>query len=278
MEINERTPLIFTGRITSPPQRYQDTVERRFFRVAIRSTLIGVALFILFHQLPRPVVDTQTCYSSLGTSRAYASAEALNNNIDNFCQDAANNVLFITIGRTRSKTYYPNTPEEYTMTVGLSNHAFGFDQHKCTDAMSSIISGCDVSVNGSNPMNWKQGGKRVQGKYTYQIDIFRQNRPWPPPAKPRQGCEGWYKFILQHYDIYGAGWANYDWGQKSLMSAINPCCGLGSLTGWGFEYFDQPDENGWWWSLDPAISDPSLFTGSEDRGITSCDSSHDLWS
>ncbi|RDL30700.1 uncharacterized protein BP5553_10045 [Venustampulla echinocandica] len=190
-------------------------------------------------------MDTQTCYSSLGTSRAYASAEALNNNIDDFCQDIANKVPLITIGWTRSKTYYPNTPEEYTMTVALSYRAFSFNQYNCTDAMSSIINGCDVPVGGYNPMNWKQGGKRVQGKYTYQIDIFRQNRPWPPPAKPTQSCEGWYKFILQHYDIYGAGWANYDWGQKSLMRAINPCCGLGSLTGWNFKYFDQPDKNGY---------------------------------
>ncbi|KFZ17916.1 hypothetical protein V502_04360 [Pseudogymnoascus sp. VKM F-4520 (FW-2644)] len=113
--------------------------------------------------------------------------------------------------------------------------------------MRSIINGCDVPVNGSNPMNWKQGGKRVQGVYTYRIDIFRQNRPWPPPTQPKQSCEGWYKIIWQHYDIYGAGWANYDWGGKSLLPAINSCCGLGSLTGWNFEYFDQPDDNGYEW-------------------------------
>ena len=225
VESNERTPLLVIVRVVPLRQRYQHGVVRRLFIAALGSTLIGVVLFAL---LPYPIVDTQTCYSSLGTSRAYASAEALNNNIDDFCQDVANNVPFITVGWTRSKTYYPNTPEEYTMTVALSNRAFSFDQRQCTDAMSSIINGCDVSVGGSNPMNWKQGGKRVQGKYTYQIDIFRQNRPWPPPAKPRQSCEGWYKFILQHYDIYGAGWANYDWGQKSLKPAINPCCGLGT--------------------------------------------------
>jgi len=225
MESNERTPLIAIVLVAPPRQRYLHSAVRRFFIAAFGSTLIGVVLFVL---LPCPIVDTQTCYSSLSTSRAYASAEALNNNIDDFCQDVANNVPLITVGWTRSKTYYPNTPEEYTMTVALSNLAFSFDQHQCTNAMSSIINGCDVPVGGSNPMNWKQGGKRVQGKYTYQIDISRQNRPWPPPAKPRQSCEGWYKFILQHYDIYGAGWGNYDWGQKSLMLAINPCCGLGT--------------------------------------------------
>jgi hypothetical protein len=226
---NERTPFIATARAAPPWQRHQHSVARRFFTAAFGSTLIVV---VLFNLLPYPILDTQTCYSSLGISRAYASAEALNNNIDDFCQDVVNNVPFMTVGWTRSKTYYPNTPEEYMMTVARSYRSyrwFSFDQHQCTDAMISIINGCDVPVGGSNPMNWKQGGKRVQGEYTYQIDIFRQNRLWPPPAKPRQSCEGWYKFILQHYDIYGAGWANYDWGQKSLMPVINPCCGLGTL-------------------------------------------------
>jgi Alpha-galactosyl-binding fungal lectin len=227
MEINERTPLIAIVQVVPLRQRYQHSVVQRFFTAALGSALIWVVFFVLPHR-PIPIVDTQTCYSSLNTSRAYASAEALNNNINDFCQDVANNVPLITVGWTRSKTYYPNTPEEYTMTVVLSNRAFSSDQHQCTDAMSSIINGCDVPVGGSNSMNWKQGGKRVRGKYTYQIDISRQNRPWPPPAKPRQSCEGWYKFILQHYDIYGAGWANYDWGQRSLMPAINPCCGLGT--------------------------------------------------
>ncbi|KAH8687420.1 hypothetical protein BGZ60DRAFT_393555 [Tricladium varicosporioides] len=257
MEINEQTPLLVTVRVKPLQQGYQHKIAHRFFTIALRSTIIAVILYLLFRIVSLlcslvdaqvPLTNTLVCYSSLNTSRAYASAEALNNNIDNFCQDVANNVPLITFDWTRSKTYYPNTPDEYTMTISFSNQMFNIDQHHlCTDAMSSIINGCDVPANGSNPMNWKQGGKLVQGKYSYQIDILHQNRPWPPPIKPRQRCMGWYKFILQHYDIYGAGWANYDWGQKSLMPAINPCCGLGSLTGWHFEYFDQPDENGYEW-------------------------------
>ncbi|KFY27960.1 hypothetical protein V491_00688, partial [Pseudogymnoascus sp. VKM F-3775] len=237
-----------TGKISS---RCRSTI------FAFGSTLILVVLFVLF---PRPVVAIQICHSSLRTSRAYVSAEALSNNIDDFCLDVTNKEPLITMGWTWSKTYYRNTPEEYAMTITISNRAFSSYQNQCIDAMRSIINGCDVPVNGSNPMNWKQGGKRVQGVYTYRIDIFRQNRPWPPPTQPKQSCEGWYKIIWQHYDIYGAGWANNDWGAKLLLPAINPCCGLversvsnsmltiiRSLTGWNFKYFDQPDENGYEW-------------------------------
>ncbi|KFX96518.1 hypothetical protein O988_05266 [Pseudogymnoascus sp. VKM F-3808] len=242
MESNERTPLIAIVRIAPRRQRYQDIVVHRFFAFVFGSTLILVVLLVLLRR--RPVVDTQICQSSLGTSKAYVSAKALNNNIDDFCRDVTNNEPVVTIGWTWSKLYYRNTPEEYTMTVAIPNRAFRPYDNQCIDAMRSIINGCDVPVNGSNPMNWKQGGKRLHGDYTYQIDIFRQNRPWPPPTQPRQACEGWYKIIWQHYDIYGGGWANYDWGAKSLQPAINPCCGLGSLMGWNFEYFDERTRTG----------------------------------
>ena len=235
MESNERTPLLsIMVRIEEPGPRRQLSVGRRFLSVGLGLSLFGVVLFVLLvsrksRNVDRPVeIDTQTCYSSLNTSKAYASAEALYNNIGDFCQHVGNNVPYSSFGWTRSKTYYQNTPEEYTMTVIVANLVFSSDGHRCIDAMTSIIDGCDVSDGGTNPMNWKQGGQHVHGEYTYQIDISRQNRPWPPPAKPRQRCEGWYKFFFQHYDIYGAGWANHDWGEKSLMQAINPCCGLGT--------------------------------------------------
>ena len=94
-------------------------------------------------------------------------------------------------------------------------------------------------------MNWKGGGKKVEAEFTFDVSIFRTNRPWPPPTAPSQSCEGWYKFIMQSYDIYGAGWATYDFGQQTLAKQVNPCCGSGSLTGWSFTYFDEPDENGY---------------------------------
>ena len=109
MEINERTPLLVTVRVEPLRQGYRHKIVQRFFTIALGSTLIAVVLFLLFRFVSLlcslvdtqvPLVDTQVCYSSLDTSRAYASAEALNNNIDDFCQDVANNVPLITFGFT----------------------------------------------------------------------------------------------------------------------------------------------------------------------------------
>ncbi|ELR02729.1 hypothetical protein VC83_00834 [Pseudogymnoascus destructans] len=193
-----------------------------------------------------PIVDETTCYSGQG-STAYASAESLNNQIDDFCGYVADNVPENESGWIRSKSYYGGTLDEYTMIVSLSDHAAKFEVGACKKAIGTIINGCDVPHGDENPMNWKGGGKRVEGEYTYAINILRTNRPWPPPKKSTQACWGWYKFIFQSYNMYGAGWATYDWGQKSLMKEVNPCCGSGSLTGWTFDYFDKPDENGYEW-------------------------------
>ncbi|KAK9420551.1 hypothetical protein SUNI508_06291 [Seiridium unicorne] len=250
---NERTRLITTVQVVTQLERYEHSnVKSRFAVVAIRSTSIAIFIAAIFWVassllLSDPATDTQpqpqdSCFN---TSRGYASAEALNNNIDGFCQDVSNNLRVLTTSRVWSRIYYPNSPEEYKMTVALSKRTSGFDLDHCIESMSSIINECEISVSGNNTTHWKHGGRRVQDGYEYTIAIFRHNRSWPPPRQPLQRCEGWYKFILHHFDIYGAGWANYDWGQKSLLPAVDPCCGPGSLSGWGFEYFDRPDENGY---------------------------------
>ncbi|KFY88672.1 hypothetical protein V498_06700 [Pseudogymnoascus sp. VKM F-4517 (FW-2822)] len=119
-----------------------------------------------------------------GTSKAYASAKAVNNDIDDFCQDVTMDPSSLSAGRGLK---YTTTPR-----AGISNRAFSSYDNQCVDAMRSIINGCDIP------------------------------------------------------DIYGGWWANYDWGAKALQPAIDPCCGLGSLPGWNFEFFDEPDEKGAW--------------------------------
>lgn len=232
--VDERTallPPVFGVETEELAYRHRYSFLKRLTIASLLSALVVVFLKLFStppspHASPPPI-DKLVCYSTLNTSRGYASAEALSNNVFNFCDNAARNFPRIHFGWTQSQTYYLHTPDQYTMTVTVTGQKKGFSQFQCVEAMSAIINDCDVSLEDINPMNWKQGGKRMIQQDTYQIDVFRQNRPWPPPTKPTQSCTGWFKFILQHYDIYGAGWANHDWGQKSLLPAINPCCGSG---------------------------------------------------
>ena len=83
-----------------------------------------------------PVVDTLTCYSASG-STAYASAESLNNNIDDFCSYVNGNAPLP--GQARAKTYYKGSLDEYTMTVSLSDEGESFDEQVCATALGNII-------------------------------------------------------------------------------------------------------------------------------------------
>ena len=77
-----------------------------------------------------------------------------------------------------------------------------------------------------------------------------------------ESCEGWYKVVLDAYTIYGAGWATWDSGQQSLRPNSTSCFGLG-ITNWHFDYFDEPDSNGYEWR---AIFNSPIWTKSRCYG------------
>ncbi|KAF7533412.1 hypothetical protein G7054_g7107 [Neopestalotiopsis clavispora] len=168
--IDERTPLIPEAavHVVLPQRRYQhSTVKRRFAEIALFSTAIaiiiaaaicGIASLLL--PSPSPTTDTQPHNVCFNTSRAYASAEALNNNINDFCQDVANNLRLFTISRAWTKIYYSNTPEEHAMTIASSKRPAGFDRYQCIASMSSIVNRCDIHVRGHDSLHWKYGGKQ----------------------------------------------------------------------------------------------------------------------
>jgi hypothetical protein len=47
------------------------------------------------------------------------------------------------------------------------------------------------------------------------------------------------------YEIYGTGFSDYDYGQKTLLPSSNDCGG--ATSGWEFEYLDKPTTEGCEW-------------------------------
>jgi hypothetical protein len=166
----------------------------------------------------------KTCYSDQG-SKAYASGQALNNNINDFCQWAKGN-LPKKGGQSISKNYYVGAPDEYTMIINTGSNLGQFDENHCRESFGQVINNCDVPVNGKNPLNWKFGGRYDDSEWGYIVNIHRTNRPFPPPDIPFQGfCHGQYYLILSSYQIKGGGWSGWDWGQKTLYPSITACVG-----------------------------------------------------
>jgi hypothetical protein len=189
-------------------------------------------------------VNELTCARRTG-SKGYATPYPLYSNTADFCRSVAKNAPSNKLNWEYSKTYNHRTPDENTFTIQLSNGAWSFDEDRCNRAVNRILDGCDHDAD--NPLNWKSGGSLTEGSYKYTIKIVRNNRPWPPPKKPTQICSSYYRIFFDEYNIYGTGWASWDWGEKTLKPNTSKCIGWGGLTGWGFKYYDEPDEDGSEW-------------------------------
>jgi hypothetical protein len=46
----------------------------------------------------------------------------------------------------------------------------------------------------------------------------------------------------------GAGFSSWDYGQKTIIPSMQGCLGRG-ITEWKFNYFDEPDEDGYEWRV-----------------------------
>ncbi|KJZ72763.1 hypothetical protein HIM_07838 [Hirsutella minnesotensis 3608] len=186
------------------------------------------------------VNDEFVCWRAQENRKAFASWERLNKKYRDFCEDVE--PPQDTINWKWEKTYDKGTPDETQFVVHLSNEASAFDRSQCFESFDLILNSCDGN-DPENPMNWKFGGKYVRGSYRYEINPQRERELI---RRTDGSCQGWYKGFNGAYTIYGKGWANWDWGQESLLTAARGCVGV--VSSWKFDYFDSPgDHDGWEW-------------------------------
>lgn len=178
----------------------------------------------------------------------YVTQSTLASNIQDFCTaSAAQPNGIANSGSTFSKDYNPNTPDHMTLSTtwptGLRNFQIFADE--CNFYMSTIMNGCDVPVNGVNPMNWKHGGHMKDNNGVSYTITPNANRA-PPPYKTLGSCTSWYKFFWASFDVYGGGWADSDFGQDP-GGVLDQMRGCGYVTQWGFDYYDTPASDGTEW-------------------------------
>lgn len=209
------------------------------------------------------VTDEFKCWQKEGR-KGYATADKMNENIEAFCGKDIN-VPDHEVGWKREHTYFEGTPDEHTFVLQLSEDVGDFNKDNCVDSFKRIVNGCDGN-DPKNPLNWKFGGRWRRDDYTYEINVKRDNRPWPL-KKTHGKCNGDHKWSHSAYSIQGmflsamwylpssllictvgAGFSSWDYGQKTIIPAMKGCLGLG-ITAWKFKYFDKPDENGNEWSV-----------------------------
>ncbi|KAM0350177.1 hypothetical protein ACHAPU_003342 [Fusarium lateritium] len=189
------------------------------------------------------IKDSFKCWSD-DEWKIYASADRLDKHYEDFCKNIEQPSH--EKGWEYSKLYDEDTPDEHEFKISLSNDVADYDEDECIDSMKKLIHSCDTK----SKMNWKSGGSYVRndGAYTYEVNPTRENRPWPPPEDPVGTCKGWYHVLWSSYEIEGGGFSTWDWGQQTMRPSMDGCYGLGT-TGWDFEYYDEPTEDGYEWKL-----------------------------
>lgn len=185
--------------------------------------------------------DEFKCWTDEGW-KIYASADRLDEHYEDFCKniEQPKNEK----GWHYSKRYDEDTPDEHEFRISLSDDMAEYDEDDCIDSMKKLIHNCDTK----RKLNWKGGGSytRDSGSYTYEVYPIRDNRPWPPPEDPVGTCKGWYHGIYSSYTVEGGGFSTWDYGQQTMRPSMDSCYGLGT-TGWEFEYYDEPTEDGYEW-------------------------------
>ena len=187
------------------------------------------------------IKDEFKCWSD-DDWKIYASADRLDKHYEDFCKNIEQPKH--EVGWEYSKKYDEGTPDEHEFKISLSKEMADYDESECIDSMKKLIHNCDTK----RKMNWKSGGMYVRddGAYTYEVNPTRTNRPWPPPEYGVGTCKGWYHVLWSSYTIEGGGFSTWDYGQQTMRPSMDACYGLGT-TGWEFEYYDEPTEDGYEW-------------------------------
>ena len=176
----------------------------------------------------------------------YITQSTLAANIEDYCSASAGQRL-VTSGSTFSKDYNAGTPDHVTLTTQWPSGPLSYQvfQEECTYYMSVVTNNCDIPSGSINPLNWKHGGSIADNnKVTYTITP-NDNRA-PPPNMALGNCKSWYKFFYATFDVYGGGWADSDYG-GSPGGVLAQLRGCGAVTGWTFEYYDTPAQDGTEW-------------------------------
>lgn len=228
------------GRIFHPNEKGHETIAAFALQnlAYVRNFQLGKGAAVC--EVPQ---DDFVCWRQVERRKAFVSWARLDVNYRDFCNSVT--VPGNTVNWRFAKTYHPGTPEEVEFVLQLSKGAATYDKAACLESLDRVINSCDGN-DPENPMNWKFGGKWVRGGYSWEIHPKKDRELH---KRPDGSCQGWYKWALSAYTIYGKGWAGWDWGQETLLPNARSCV-ANSLTRWEFGYFDNPAEHdGWeWWS------------------------------
>lgn len=177
-----------------------------------------------------------------GSTDYYLEQSILASNIQDYCTKSTQNNIAAG-GYEFSQDYQAGTPDAVTISTSWPTGDLSYEifEEECNYYLDTVINGCDVPSDDSNPMNWKHGGQmgdNNQVVYTIKPTTLRPSAPDSPQAE----CTFKVSWFRDVFTVTSGGFADSDNGSE-LKKQLSGC---GALTGWSFNYFNSPDGSYEW--------------------------------
>ncbi len=184
---------------------------------------------------------------------SYVTGSIVRQNIDEFCEKYATKSLEAG-PRGFGEWYNKDTFDALSLSLDWKlrdtsdKASISLSKAECTDGFDRLIDRCGGNDAKENPMGWVYGGVFMDNEVFFGMNAQERaaNRRAPAPKEPVAKCKSTWKVAANSFEIYGGGWASWDWGQKTFLSNVTNCMGS-AVSFWKFDYFDKPDEDGFEW-------------------------------
>ncbi|KAI9811950.1 MAG: hypothetical protein M1832_000655 [Thelocarpon impressellum] len=184
----------------------------------------------------------ETSLSCAPKATNYIAQPDLAVNIKDYCKQAAQQGVQDPKSGSLVRDFNPETPQKVSISMNWpSGLDFILHEDECNQHMNRVMNDCHGN-DPENPMGFKFGGALTVGKVSYLITPIAVRQP--VPKVPNGGIDTTDKLFFVEFWIWGAGWANSDFGQASggLLDRLRGC---GVVSDWTFDYGIGDDGREW---------------------------------
>ncbi|KAM7214515.1 SGNH hydrolase-type esterase domain containing protein [Rhypophila decipiens] len=201
--------------------------------------------------------DGPSCIGIPSSAVPYSSYEAVDRQLQPFCQEAARIMQSGNGPRPFSlvREYHRGSPDEVRIRLSFDAdvqwpRSGDFETDDCVSDFRAIVNRCITQENpAANPLGFVTGASQRLSLWTYEVTPLRSSgRIWPMPTSKRVEVKGtlYSANNAVSYSLRGTGFATWDRGRSTLLSNFAYCDKRQPIE-FAFDYH-YPAQDGYEWT------------------------------